>query len=207
LPDLMANLGAGIIVPDAYGTLNELVWSPDSGNHSVRLVQSWQRNDNNNSVAETYLATYRYYFSPLDIFLSGTAGKFLSQDRGYAFEMKRMFGDTGFSVYYKNSIATDDHHWQAAGVTFSFPLTLSRDMKHYYRMQLRGKDDWAYSQESVITTGSQKSNDILKSPLAVTPSPTTSLYEQYLNRDRLNGSYIISHLSRLHEAWIRFGNK
>jgi hypothetical protein len=204
LPNVMANLGAGLVAPSFYGTLNEMVWTPGTGEHNIRLVQSWVDNDKTRKVSETYLASYRYYFSPLDLFLQGTLGKFQAQDRGYAIELKRMFGDTGFSVYYKNSIATDDHHWQAAGVTFSFPLTPARDKKHYYKMQVRGTDEWAYSQESVIAMGSQKSNDILTFPLASTPLPTASLYDQYLNRDRLNESYIMSHLYRLREAWITY---
>lgn len=207
LPDIMANLGTGMVSPHVYGTLNELVWTPGTGEHSVRLMQSWGTEDKNSAAVETYLASYRYYFNRPELFLTATVGKFMSQDRGYAFEMKRMFGDTGASVYYKNSIALNDRHWQAAGIMFSFPLTLSRDMKHHYGMQLRGRDEWSYSQETVLTTGSQKTNDILEFPLAVTPMPTASLYNQYLNRDRLNKSYITNNLSRLHEAWVKFNNK
>ena len=204
LPDVMANLGAGTVAPHLYGTLNELFWTPGTGEHAIRLVQSWGRDAQGGSTAETYLASYRYYFSPLDLFLTGTAGKFLAQDRGYAVEMKRMFGDTGFAVYYKNSTATDKRHWQAAGVTFSFPLTPARDMKHYYGMQLRGTDEWTYSQETVIA---KTRNDIPAFPLAATPLPTASLYDQYLNRDRLNESYILSHLFRLREAWSTYHGK
>ncbi|HEX9079403.1 MAG TPA: YjbH domain-containing protein [Desulfuromonadaceae bacterium] len=200
LPDVMVNLGAGMVSPDVYGTLNELVWTPGTGEHAVRLVQSWGRDDQGGGTTETYLASYRYYFSPLDLFLTGTGGKFLSQDRGFAVEMKRMFGDTGFAVYYKNSTATDNRHWQAAGVTFSFPLTPARDMKHYYGMQLRGTDEWRYSQETVIVS----KNQIPSFPLAAAPLPTASLYDQYQNRDRLNESYILSHLFRLREAWSTY---
>jgi hypothetical protein len=121
--------------------------------------------------------------------------------------MKRLFGDTGFAVYFMNSTAPDHHHWQAAGVTFSFPLTPARDTKHYYRMQVRGTDEWAYSQETVIAMGTQKHNNLLTFPLAATPLPTASLYDQYLNRDRLNESYVMSHLSRLREAWLAFHEK
>lgn len=205
LPEVMVNLGAGMVSPEVNGTLNELAWIPGTGNHAVRLVQSWGRSDNNSTTTETYLASYRYYFAAADLFLTGTAGKFMAQDHGFALEMKRMFADTGFAVYYKNSTGADKHHWQAAGVTFSFPLTPARDMKPYYGMQLRGTDDWSYSQETVLTTGTQKTNDVLNFQLAATPQPTASLYNQYLNRDRLSEAYIMAHLPRLHSAWLRFG--
>ncbi len=204
LPDIMANLGAGMVSPDVYGTLNELAWTPGDGSHAVRFVQSWGRNDTNSKTSEIYLASYRYYLSSLDLFLTGTTGKFAAQDRGFSFEMKRMFGDTGFSAYYKNSTAEDTRHWQAVGVTFSFPLTPARDMKHYYGMQLRGTDEWQYSQETVV---SNSRNRIPGFPLAATPLPTASLYDQYQNRDRLNESYIRSHLFRLRDAWIAYREK
>jgi hypothetical protein len=197
-PDVMANLGVGVVAPDMYGALNELVWTPGTGEHAMRLVQSWGRDDTNNKTAEIYLGSYRYYWSRPDLFMTATAGKFAARDRGFSLEMKRMFGDTGFSLYYKNSVATDNRHWQAIGATLSFPLTPSRDMKPYYGMQARGTDEWSYSQETVIA---RTRNEISSFPLAAAPVPTASLHDQYLNRDRLNESYILSHFSRLREAW------
>jgi hypothetical protein len=214
LPGLMLNLGGGMLVHDMYGTMNELVWQPGSGNHRVRLAQSWGRDDKTRKVSDTYLASYRYYFSPLDVSLEGTAGKFWAQDRGFTVELKRFFGDAAFSVYYKNTTIKEDmsqglpRHWQAAGVQFAFPLTPEKDMKHYYKMQLRGTEEWSYSQETVIAGGnSANANYLPPVPLAVAPNFTGSLNYQYLNRDRLNESYITSHLDRLRDAWIKYKDR
>jgi hypothetical protein len=213
LPDVMANLGAGVLLHGVNGTINELVWQPGTGNHRVRLVQTWGRNDKTRADIESYLASYRYYFSPLDLALEGTVGKFISQDRGYSLELKRFFGDTSFSVYYKNSTTpdnlkrwnTDPTHWQAAGVQLAFPLTLEKDMKHYYKMQLRGTDEWAYAQETTVAGGNRAgANYLPPTTLALTPNFTGSLHDQYLNRDRLNESYIKAHLERLRDAWIKY---
>jgi hypothetical protein len=212
LPSVMANIGAGMLLHDLYGTMNELVWQPGEGKHRIRIAQTWGEYSSDNRDMESFLASYRYYFSPLDLSLEGTAGKFWSQDRGFSLELKRFFGDTAFSVYYKNSTTTDSKKWQAGGVQIAFPLTPEKDMKHYYKMQLRGIDEWSYAQET--TFKNKNTNDrrgelnyIPDVQLAMTPNFTGSLHNQYLNRDRLNESYIMSHLDRLREAWLKYKDK
>jgi hypothetical protein len=216
LQDVIANLGAGVVLHGVNGTMNELVWQPGTGDHRVRLAQLWGRNDKARADIESFLASYRYYYSPLDLSLEGTVGKFISQDRGFSLELKRLFGDTAFSVYYKNSTTPDNlkrwdtepTHWQAVGVQFAFPLTLEKDMKHYYKMQLRGTDEWVYGQETTIASGnSDNANYLPPAPLAVAPTFTGSLHDQYLNRDRLNESYIKAHLERLRDAWIKYKDR
>jgi hypothetical protein len=161
---------------------------------------------------ESYIGSYRYYFSPFDLSAEVSAGKFWSQDRGFTLELKRFFGDGAFSVYYKNSTTNDHKHWQAGGVQFAFPLTPEKDMKHYYKMQLRGTEEWTYAQETTFKNrnrddGRGELNYVPDVPLAVTPIFTGSLHNQYLNRDRLNGAYIKEHLERLREAWIKYEKK
>ena len=212
LPGVMANLGAGMLVHDLYGTMNELVWQPGDGSHRIRIAQTWGEYSTSNRDMESYLASYRYYFSPLDLSLEGTAGKFWSQDRGFSLELKRFFGDTAFSVFYKNSTTSDSKKWTAGGMQIAFPLTPERDMKHYYKMQLRGTNEWTYAQESTFKNKNKNDkrgelNYIPDVQLAVAPIFTGSLHNQYLNRDRLSESYIMSHLERLREAWNKYKGK
>lgn len=212
LPNVMANLGGGMLMHDLYGTMNELVWQPRNGNQRIRLAQTWAENGNTHRDMESYLASYRYYFSPLDMSLEGTVGKFWSQDRGFSVELKRFFGDTFFSVYYKNSTTSDSKHWQAGGVQFAFPLTPEKDMKHYYKMQLRGTDEWVYAQETTfknknVNDGRGEVNYVPDVPLAAVPALTGSLHNQYLNRDRLNVSYITANLERLRDAWVKYKDR
>ena len=211
LPDVMVNLGAGMLAHDLYGTMNELVWQPGNGSHRFRIAQTWGEYGASHRDMESYLASYRYYYSPLDLSLEGTAGKFWFQDRGFSLELKRFFGDTAFSVYYKNSATNDSKKWQAGGVSFAFPLTLEKDMKHYYKMQLRGTNEWSYAQETTLKNknGNDNRGEVNYIPdvqLAAAPVFTGSLHNQYLNRDRLNESYIMSHLERMRDAWIKYNN-
>jgi hypothetical protein len=212
LPGVMANLGGGMLVHDLYGTMNEVVWQPGDGRHRLRLAQTWGNNDTTHKDIESFVGSYRYYFSPFDLSFEATAGKFWSQDRGFSMELKRFFGDSTFSVYYKNSTTNDRKHWQSGGIQFAFPLTPQKDMKHYYKMQLRGTEEWSYAQETTFKNrngndGRGELNYVPDVPLAVTPLFTGSLHNQYLNRDRLNGSYIKEHLERLREAWITYEKK
>lgn len=210
LPGLMANLGAGTLTHNLHGTTNELAWQPGSGKHRIRIAQAWGHNANTHKDMESYLASYRFYHSPLDLSLEGTAGKFWEQDRGFSLEMKRYFGDTTFSIYYKNTTIDKDvrqgfpTHWQAVGVQLAFPLTPQKDMKHYYKMQLRGTDEWNYGQETTLASGnSAGANYLPPVPLAVPLIFSGSLHNQYLNRDRLNESYIKAHLEQIRDVWLK----
>ncbi len=209
IPGLMANLGAGMLVHDLYGTLNELVWQPGDGSHLIRLVQTWGKDEKTHQKKEVYIGSYRYYFAPLDLSLEGRVGRFWAQDKGFVLELKRFFGDTAFSVYYKNTTIREwnSMHFEAAGVEFSFPLTLRRDMKPYFKIQARGTDEWYYGRETVISNSLHDNRNYLTPvPLAVTPRFTGSLHNQFLNRDRLSESYVKSHLPRMRESWLTYRN-
>ena len=199
--DVMLNLGGGKVLPQEYGTLNEATWSPGNGSHRFRAFQAYAKDSDTQQITTSYLGSYRYYFAPLDLALEGTGGRFWAQDTGFAFELKRFFGDATVSVYYKNSQKDDSKVWKAAGIQFSFPLTPEKDMKHYYNMQVRGTDEWSYSQETTLG----KSNDLAPYPIAINPQPSTALYRAYYNRDRLSEDYIRRHLDRLREAWQKYG--
>ena len=202
-PGLIANLGAGMILHNINGTLNELVWSPGSGMHRFRVSQAFARNSDSHEETKVMLGSYRLYIAPLDLFLEGTAGKFWGQDTGALLSLKRFFGDTAIDLYYKNTETPENKRWQAAGLTISFPLTPRRDMKRA-PLQIRGAEEWGYSQETVLAIGAQKSNDTISMALGINPLPSTSIYRSYLNRDRLSSEYIQAHRQRLKDAWLDF---
>ena len=199
--DFMVNLGAGMVLPHDYGTLNEATWSPGNGSHRFRALQAYAKDDGSKQTTTAYLGSYRYYFAPLDLAIEGTGGRFWAQDTGFSLELKRYFGDATVSVYYKDSLGDDNKKWRAAGIQFSFPLTVRKDMKHYRNLQVRGTDEWSYSQET--TLGNR--NNLPPYPLAINPQPTTALYRAYYNRDRLSEAYLRGHLWRLRDAWSEYG--
>jgi hypothetical protein len=166
-------------------------------------VQALARDSDAHRTLETYLGSYRYSYSPLDLALEVTGGKFWGQDRGFSFELKRFFSDTAVSAFYKNTTTSEGKHWQAAGIQFAFPLTPAKDYK-IGPLQVRGPDEWAYSQESTLAVGSQTTNNVLGQSLAINPQPTPALYRSYFNRDRLDAGYISQHIDRLREAWQCF---
>lgn len=208
---VMANFGAGMILHETYGTLNEAVWSPNNGNHRFRVVQAYGKNSQTQRRSEVYLGAYRYYFAPLDLSLEATGGKFWYQDTGASFEIKRFFGDAAVSFYYKHTEGSDNRKWQAAGIRFSFPLTPGKDMKHVYSAQVRGNEEWTYAQETTLKNknvddGRGALNYLAPYPLATDPLPATALYRAYYNRDRLSEAYIRSHLRRVRQAWQGYGS-
>ena len=202
-PGLIANLGAGMILHNNNGTLNELVWSPGSGMNRFRVSQASARSSDSHNDTKVLLGSYRLYLAPLDLFLEGTAGKFWGQDTGGLLSLKRFFGDTAIDLYYKDTETPEKKRWQVAGLAVSFPLTPRRDMKRH-PLQIRGSEDWSYGQETVLAIGSQKTNDTISTSLGINPLPSTSIYRSYLNRDRLNEEYIQAHKQRLKDAWLDF---
>jgi len=204
-PGLMANLGAGMILHDTYGTLNEITWSPGKGTHRLRGVQAWARDEDSQRITDVYLGSYRCLFAPLDLSLEVTGGRYWGQDHGFSLELKRIFGDTAVSTFYKNTTTIEGKNWQAAGIQFSFPLTPRKDMK-IGPLQVRGTDEWIYAQETTLAVSGQKTNDVISQSLAINPQPTPALSRAYYNRDRLNAAYLEQHLDRLREAWLKYRN-
>ena len=209
-PTVMASLGAGMILKDTYGTLNEIMWTPGSGAHRFRAKIGYAENRepdaNNNkhhSDDKVYLASYRYYCNPLDTYLEGTGGKFWDQDTGFTVELKRFFGDTAFSVYYKNTRTIDKEHVQMGGVEIAFPLTPRRDMKPYI-VQVRGNDAWSYAQETEIASHGKP--NLVGRSVGINPQPAFSLDRVFYNRDRLTEAYIRKHLLRLRDANLRYNH-
>jgi hypothetical protein len=211
-PRVMLNLGAGMILHDAYGTVNELLWTPGNGNHRFGLKQAYASSSDPQSPYQgnrVYLGSYRYYHAPLDLYLEGTAGQFLDNDRGFSVELKRFFGDTALSFFYKNSWTeanqtTRQEHVQMAGLQISIPLTPRRDMKPYL-VQVKGSNEWTYTQETkVVTPGS--ANDVTTS-IGRNPVPAYNLERVYYNRDRLSEEYIRMNLGSLRNAYMTYVNR
>jgi hypothetical protein len=210
LPGVMLNLGAGMVVHDRYGMLNEAIWSPGDGQHRFRVVQGWNKDSNTQQKSDTYLGAYRYFYGPLDLSLEGVAGKFFSEDKGFSLELKRFWRDTAVSLYFKDTKGPDEKTWKAVGLQLSFPLTPRRDMKPIAKLQLRGADEWSYAQESTLKNNNENNprgslNYLAPYPLAINPQPAQALTRTFYNRDRLSESYILQHLERLREAWLKYG--
>ena len=210
LPGVMVNLGAGMVVHDRYGMLNEALWSPGDGEHRFRVAQGWNEDGTTHQKSDLLLGSYRYYYAPLDLYLEGTVGKFWAEDTGGSLELKRFFRDTAVSLYVKDTRGTDHKEWRAVGIQFSFPLTPRRDMKPLAKLQVRGSEEWTYAQESTLKNNNANNprgslNYLAPYPLAINPQPDQDLYRSFYNRDRLSSAYILEHLERLREAWLKYG--
>ncbi len=200
-PTIMASLGAGMLFPDTYGTLNELFWTPGSGTHRFSFKHVFADDTSRHATHEVYLGGYRYYFSPLELYLEGTGGRFWDQDNGFKLTLKRFFGDTSFLVFYKNTETVDRQHVQTGGVQVAFPLTPRKDMRPY-PLQLRGSDEWSYAQEVVIATPGHRNP--VGTSTGVNPTPDFNLERLFYNRDRLSVEYIKNHLLRLRDAYATY---
>ncbi len=205
-PYVMVNLGGGMIVPDYTGTLNEVMWTPGDGTHRFTIRQAYASASNEQTlpqIRQVYLGSYRYYFSPLNLYLEGTVGRFFDNDQGLRIEMKRFFGDTAFSLYYVDSQTPSGERVKVGGVMIALPLTPRRDMKPGL-LQVTGYNDWSYSQSSKIVNPGEPNT--VSTPVGVDPVPPYNLEHIFYNRDRLSEAYIREHLFRLRDAYRIYGH-
>ncbi|HEY9137347.1 MAG TPA: hypothetical protein VIM67_03680, partial [Terriglobus sp.] len=170
-----------------------------------KLTQAWGRDTG--TTRNVVLGSYRYQIPRYDVAVEASGGKFWAQDTGYMIDLQRFFGDTSLSLYFKDiKSATDSQRYRQAGVQIDLPLTPRRDMKAK-PLQLRGIQDWSFSQETgIVSSGTQNSNYI-KSDAAIVPDTTESLAVYFYDRERLNEAYILTHTARIKESWQHYRNK
>ena len=200
-PTLMATLGAGEVVHHSYGTLNELFWTPGDASHRFGLRQAYAEGTGTTDTSNRlFLGSYRYRYDPLDLALEVTGGRFFNNDNGALVELRRFFGDTAFSVYYKDVETSQNLHVKAGGVKVTLPLTPRRDLKATVA-QVTGASNWSYGQETTIATGG---GNVLTPGLASVPIPAYNISDTFYNRDRLSEGYIKGNLLRLRDAYLRY---
>ena len=204
-PGLVANLGVGKILTTTNGTLNELNWIPKNGTSRFKLTQAWGRD--NGTTRNVVLGSYRYQIPRYDVAVEATGGRFYAQDTGYLVSLQRFFGDTSLSLYFKDiKSSTDSLRYRQAGVRIDLPLTPRRDMKAK-PFQVRGVQDWSFSQETGIVSSGTQTTNYVKPDAAIVPDTTESLAVYFYDRERLNADYILTHTGRMKEAWEHYRNK
>lgn len=193
---------------DYLGVLNQTNFTTLSGEHafSLRLGSFQNTKAGNDEVIAVQLGSYRYFYAPLDFYTQITYGKFFNHDVGGQIKFKRFFGETAVDFYYTNTtLDTANGHnlkQELAGVNVSFPLTFRKIHKANY-FQVKGASDFSYG---LRTTVNQERNTLNFNGGRV-PRSDFEIDSTYLDRDRLNSSYIKEHLDRAREAYIKYGSK
>ncbi len=195
---LLNTLSVGGYQADYLGFLNQTNLTTTSGEHGIGLkVGSFKHKGSNiNDDRDVYLGSYRYFYEPLNLFTEVTYGQYWNQDRGVTVEFKRFFDQTAVSFY------VQDVGYKYAGVKVSFPLT-TRKLYNSKLVQLKGKSDFNYG---IRTTLNEPSGGNIQRPNGgVIPKSDFELTSTYLDRDRLNSSYIKNNIDRMRDAYIRYG--
>ena len=200
LPDVATQFSLGQYTEGNYGLFSETFWSPGEGRHRLGVKLGYFRDEDLSLDREIYLATYRFYWERWDLFLEGTYGQYWYQDQGVTAEVKRYFGDTAISFFYRH-IGTGTGE-RAGGIRVTLPLTPRKEMKPWY-VQVTGSDSWRYEHSTTVADEGQR-NPVVTN-LAVIPKTTHDLAEAYFNDDRLNERYIRAHPMRLREAYQTWG--
>lgn len=192
--DVFTKFSMGRMLFDYEGIQNESRWESEAGAHRFKLESAQFKNEKTHDTAQPVLGSYRYYNDSWDWAGELTVGRFWDDDKGYKLVSRHWFGDTEIRLFLR------DTNQKIAGIEFAIPLTFRQDMKPTRFGQIRGTDQFAYGIETLVGN----SHNRLTDGIGVTPSLTHNVDQVYFNRDRLNPSYVESHLTRLREAYQKY---
>jgi len=194
---LLNTLSAGQYQADYYGLFNQTNLTTTSGEHGFSLKTGlFQHKESNiNDDREIYLGSYRYFYEPLNLFSEVMYGQYWNQDKGTTIQFKRFFDQTSVAFYVK------DVGYKYAGVTVSFPLT-TRKLYNSKIAQVKGKSDFNYG---IRTTLNEPTGGNVQRPNGgIIPKSDFELANTYLDKDRLNASYIRNNIERMRDAYLTY---
>jgi len=196
--ELINTTSVGQFQSDYYGILNHTNFTTTSGEHglNLKLGSFKNKNDKSDETRNIYIGSYRYFYAPLDLFAEIGYGQYWEQDKGAILSFKRFFGETEVSLYLKDSVKT------YAGFTVTVPFTTRKSYNSKWG-QVKGKKDFNYGIRTVVKSPDHA--NYLNPGGAIIPKTDLELTTHYLDRDRLNGSYIKKHIDRMREAYLIYG--
>ena len=191
---LLNTTSIGQFRDSTYGVLNHTNFTTTSGEHGLNL-RLGNFKDKNSILDDRniYIGSYRYFYSPLDLYGEVSYGQYWDQDKGGSLELKRFFGETSVALYYKNTEKS------FIGFNLSIPLTWRKSSNSKWG-QIKGKKDFSYSVRTVV----QSPTNTLTPSNVIVPTNGLELTTHYLDKDRLNGSYIKNHLARMRDAALSY---
>ncbi|CAA6813524.1 MAG: Unknown protein [uncultured Sulfurovum sp.] len=196
---LLNTFSAGQFQSDYYGVLNQTNITNSSGEHGLGLKTGYfeHRDKTIDDDKNIYLASYRYFYQPLNLFTELTYGQYWNQDRGTTLEFKRFFDQTAVSLY------AQAVGYKYAGVRVSIPLT-TRKLYNSKIVQVKGKSDFSHKLRTSLQEAS--GGNIQRPYGGINPQSDFELVNTYLDRDRLNANYIKGNLERMRDAYITYKN-
>jgi len=195
--NLYNTISVGKFESDYYGILNQSYLSLFGGEHALTLkMGTFENQDVSDDTHNIYEGAYRYYYKPLDLFTTISYGNYWNDDSGVTLEVKRFFSDTSVSFIYQNLTN------QYIGARVSFPFTFRKLSKPTSFGQIKGKNDFNYGIRTTVNLD-DGTNRLLPDGGKMIKSDFI-LENYYLNRDRLNESYILNNIERMRESYLLY---
>lgn len=195
-PAVTNQIGAGLLLEDTYGVLNETIWLPEPGTHRLRLQLGRYRDQDDRKAGNQILGSYRYALPAWDLALEGTAGRFFGGDEGVQLEAQRFFGDVAVAAIYT--------HTEERMLSFriTVPLTTRRDMKPGL-LQVRGAEQFGHQLNTVLARKGDANPVVFG--LGTRAQTMVNIERAIHNADRLHHRYLRQQLPRMRDAHLRYG--
>jgi hypothetical protein len=193
--NLLAHAAGGEFADDRRGLAAEAFWMPGSG-LLARGYAGWLEDRRFTYFAGepdpewSYLGDVRYFLGGLDLEARATFGKYLDGDEGFGLSLRRFFSDSELEFEYRN---TDLADLVLFGVTVPIGPTRERAVDPVrLRVGDRLRASWRATARSDVDEGTVNTAAMTGNQLRL-----FDISESFLDRDRLNGEAIGSHLDVL----------
>ena len=166
----------------------------DGDPHKERYLGKWP-------TRELYLAKYSYFFPFLDTLAEFQAGKYWNQDFGYNINAKRYFSDVAVYATFQESEANSRFSEQVdryIGLGIEIPLTLKHTPMYRFG-QIKGTHAFDYKVRTTVAR-EDGTNTIVPGG-NYDPELAIEVEKYFINRNRLQLSYIKAHAFRLVESY------
>ncbi len=181
---------------DYLGAINQSSYSFDNNQIKLKIGSFKNSKIDNEERKNILLASYQYYINPFDSLIEIRGGKYFYQDSGYDVKFKKYFGDRAIYLFYQNTTSN-----QYAGIGIEIPLTFRKYNRAKY-LQIKGTNNFNYYLRTTINRD-DNTNKIVPSGAEI-PKGKFEIGSYFLNRDRLQESYIKSHILRFRDVYNQY---
>ena len=204
-------LSLGTLEENYIGAVNQYIYNYDNHTFSAKVgyLQEFKNGDpykekyyGRVEKRTFYIGTYSYLLSDYDVQLQLKFGKYWNQDIGYEAKIKSFFGDVAVYLDYKENrsaaLLFSEQTNRVAGFGVEIPLTL-RHTPNFSMGQIRGTKAFNYEVKTTILRGDGTNNIV--SGGNIDPEIAISSENYFYNRNRVQLSYMKSHLFRMKESF------
>lgn len=198
---LAAQASAGQLTRTETGGQIDALWMNEDGRWRLSATMGRYESDQDRRIREPLLGGLRYSAVPGAWQLEVTAGRFMGGDEGYRLASRHWFGDTRFTLYYRDSASPGRilmPERKFLGFEFSLPLG-PKATQELGPLSVRGRDRWGWGLETKVG----ESDNYLTRGYGVMPGIRHGLTSDVSDFDRNGRDDLLANSARLRTLLVQ----